>query len=89
MNYNPKEHHRRSTRLKEYDYSNPNWYYVTICTFDRKHLFGEVKNSKMISNEYGKVVDEEWLKTKELNFHRVKKQINRRRVPAVSFLRKR
>ncbi|OGU40146.1 MAG: hypothetical protein A2315_12800 [Ignavibacteria bacterium RIFOXYB2_FULL_35_12] len=66
MNYNPKEHHRRSTRLKEYDYSNPNWYYVTICTFDRKHLFGEVKNSKMISNEYGKVVDEEWLKTKEL-----------------------
>lgn len=66
MNYNPKEHHQRSTRLKAYDYSNPNWYYVTICTYDRKHLFGEVKNSKMILNEYGKIVEEEWLKTKKL-----------------------
>jgi REP element-mobilizing transposase RayT len=66
MNYNPKEHHRRSIRLKEYDYTNPNWYYLTICTHDKKNLFGEVINSKMILNDYGKIVDDEWLKTKEL-----------------------
>ena len=66
MVYNPQERHRRSIRLKEYDYSNPNWYYVTICTYDRKNLFGEIKNSKMILNDYGKIVEDEWLKTKEL-----------------------
>jgi len=66
MPNNPTEHHRRSIRLKEYDYSNPNWYYVTICTYDRIHLFGEVKNGKVILNDYGKIVEDEWLKTKEL-----------------------
>ena len=66
MLYNPKEHHRRSIRLKEYDYTNPNWYYVTICTHDKKNLFGKIKNSKMMFNDFGKIVKEEWLKTKEL-----------------------
>jgi REP element-mobilizing transposase RayT len=66
MKYNPEEHHRRSIRLKEYDYSETNWYYVTICSYERKNIFGEIKNSKMILNDYGKIVDDEWLKTKEL-----------------------
>lgn len=66
MKYNPSEHHRRSIRLKEYDYSEPNWYYVTICTHHHKNLLGEIKNSKMILNDFGKIVNEEWLKTKEL-----------------------
>ena len=66
MLYNPEEHHRRSIRLKEYDYSEPNWYYLTICTHDKKNLFGEIKNGKMIMNDFGKIVNEEWLKTKAL-----------------------
>jgi len=66
LKYNPEEHHRKSIRLKEYDYSEPNWYYVTICTFDRKNLFGKIKNSKMVLSSYGKIVSEEWLRTKEL-----------------------
>ncbi len=66
MVYNPQEHHRRSIRLKEYDYTNPNWYYITICTYDRKNLFGEIKNTKMILNEYGKIVEDEWLRIKEI-----------------------
>ena len=66
MAYNPQEHHRRSIRLKEYDYTNPNWYYVTICTYNRNNIFGEVKNGKAILNEFGKIVDEEWLRTKEI-----------------------
>ena len=55
-----------STRLKEWDYSTPWWYYVTICTKNFKHWFGEVKNGKMILNDLGKIVEEEWLKTKEI-----------------------
>ena len=30
---------RKSTRLKEYDYSSPGAYFVTICTGDRKEYF--------------------------------------------------
>ena len=52
--YNQKQHHRRSIRLGEYDYSIPNWYYVTICTKNFKCWFGEIKNSKVIHNELGK-----------------------------------
>lgn len=66
MPYNPKYHHRRSIRLKDYDYSTPNWYYVTICTQNKKCLFGEVINGKMILNECGKIVEDELLKTKEI-----------------------
>lgn len=64
--YNPKTHHRKSIRLKEYDYSNANWYYVTICTYNKEHLFGKVINNKVVLNDLGKIVNEEWLRTKEV-----------------------
>jgi len=32
MKYDPEKHHRRSIRLKEYDYSQVGAYFVTICT---------------------------------------------------------
>jgi REP-associated tyrosine transposase len=54
-NYNPDKHHRKSIRLKEYDYSNPNWYYVTICTKDFKHWFGKVSGSEVRHNDLGKI----------------------------------
>jgi len=57
-------HIRRSIRLKEFDYSNPWWYYVTICTHTRNNLFGKVINAQMRLNEFGNIVEEEWLKTK-------------------------
>lgn len=65
MKYNPLLHHRRSIRLKEYDYKNPNWYFITICLYDKSHhLFGSIKDGKMILNEFGKIVENEWLNTK-------------------------
>ncbi len=66
MNYNPQYHHRRSIRLKEYDYSQPGWYYVTICTHSKRCLFGHISNGKMLLNEYGKITEKEWLRTKEI-----------------------
>jgi REP element-mobilizing transposase RayT len=41
-NYNPDIHHRRSIRLKGYDYSQEGLYFITICLQDRKCLFGEI-----------------------------------------------
>ena len=33
---------RKPTRLKKYDYSTEGAYFITICTKDKKHLFGPV-----------------------------------------------
>ena len=58
--YNPDIHHRRSIRLKNYDYSQAGAYYVTICTEDRKCLFGKVADGKMILNAGGQMVQAVW-----------------------------
>jgi putative transposase len=63
---NSKKHQRKSIRLSEYDYSFPNWYYITICTHERRNLFGNIKNGKIILNKFGNVVEEEWIRTKEI-----------------------
>jgi len=55
-----------TSRLKDWDYSTPWWYYVTICTKYMKCWFGKVENGKMILNNLGNIVEEEWLKTKEI-----------------------
>ena len=60
---NPNIHHRRSIRLKEYDYSQVGLYFITLCCQDRIHLFGEVVNGEMILNELGQIAHDEWLKT--------------------------
>lgn len=60
MVYNPEKHHRRSIRLKGYDYSSEGWYFITLCTQNRDYLFGDVEDGKMILNKYGRVVDSFW-----------------------------
>jgi hypothetical protein len=42
MKYDPAQHHRRSIRLKGYDYTSPGAYFITICTVNRECLFGEI-----------------------------------------------
>ena len=42
MQYDPKIHHRRSIRLKNYEYSLKGLYFITICTENRLCLFGEI-----------------------------------------------
>ena len=51
---------RKSIRLKDYDYTQEGAYYVTICTHDRKCIFGYIKDGKMILNEPGKSVEYTW-----------------------------
>ena len=48
--YNPKIHHRRSIRLKGYDYAQTGLYFITICCQDRKHLFGEIVEANVGAN---------------------------------------
>ena len=63
--YNPNIHHRRSIRLKGYDYSQAGLYFITICVQNRKCLFGEIVNREMILNDAGQLVETEWLKLPE------------------------
>ncbi|HBE41561.1 MAG TPA: hypothetical protein DDW27_10235 [Bacteroidales bacterium] len=71
-NYNPNIHHRRSIRLKGYDYSKAGLYFITICIRDRKCLFGEIvvgvqnpgsihQHPRMVLNDAGKIADNCWL----------------------------
>jgi putative transposase len=52
--------------LKEYDYSSPGDYFITICTYQKEYIFGEIINEEMHLNDYGKIVWEEWLRTAEM-----------------------
>ena len=63
MKYDPAKHHRRSIRLKGYDYSQAGFYFVTICCHQRQRLFGKIVNGVMQLNQYGEIVVEtyEWL----------------------------
>ncbi len=60
MAYNPNRHHRRSIRLKGYDYTQAGAYFVTVCTRDRVCLFGEVMAGEMSLNGYGERVAQWW-----------------------------
>lgn len=70
MQYISEIHHRRSIRLKEYDYSSAGAYFVTTCTWQRECLFGEIvsvgagskpaQTPYIVLNDYGKQVDHTW-----------------------------
>ncbi|MEX0269032.1 hypothetical protein AB3R30_07810 [Leptolyngbyaceae cyanobacterium UHCC 1019] len=60
MAYNPAKHHRRSIRLKGYDYSSPGAYFITICTHQRDCLFGEIADGTMHLNQLGQIVSASW-----------------------------
>ncbi|MBL8098956.1 MAG: hypothetical protein JNK81_07225 [Anaerolineales bacterium] len=58
--FDPKIHHRRSIRLKGYDYSQAGAYFVTMVTWQREFLFGSIVNGEMNLNERGKIVNDCW-----------------------------
>ena len=58
--------HRRSTRLRGYDYRREGAYFVTICTYQRLHLFGHIAGDTMHLNQCGQIVRDEWLRTESV-----------------------
>jgi REP element-mobilizing transposase RayT len=46
-----------TTRLQYWNYGNDGWYYLTICTKQRKCHFGKIKNYKMYLSPIGKIVE--------------------------------
>ena len=66
MKYDPDKHHRHSSRLQNYDYARTGAYFVTICTENHHHLFGEIQNGMMNLNEFGEIVRSEWEKSEKI-----------------------
>lgn len=60
MKYDPEKHHRRSIRLKEYDYRLAGAYFVTTVAQDRECLFGDIANGEMQPNDAGQMVERWW-----------------------------
>ena len=61
MKFDPQKHHRRSIRLKNYDYSQAVAYYITIDVQNRECFLGEIVNYEMVLNDAGKMVEEQWI----------------------------
>ena len=51
---------RRRLRLPQYDYASTGSYFVTICTQERRCLFGEVIDGAMLPNTLGRIVMSCW-----------------------------
>ena len=64
MKQQVEKQHRRSIRLKGYDYANTGAYFVTIVTQGRACLFGEIVNAETRLNDAGSLIERWWF---ELN----------------------
>ena len=54
------KYNRRSLRLKHYDYSRVGFYFITICTQGKEHLFGEIVDDEMVLGLAGEMVHTLW-----------------------------
>ena len=73
MKYNPEIHHRRSIRLKGYDYGSNGAYDITICTQDREHIWGEIVGATLCGrpNNPHTMIDK-WISETENKFGDIK-----------------
>jgi putative transposase len=58
--FDPQKHHRRSIRLKDFDYTSEGAYFVTIVTWGREYLFGEIVEKEMYLSRQGEIVQKWW-----------------------------
>ena len=59
---------RKNIRLKEYDYTQKGYYYITICTQNMEYQFGTLVDNKMVLNKKGekiKIIIEEYNKIRD------------------------
>lgn len=62
MPFDPQVHHRRSIRLKGYDYTQAGAYFVTLVAWQRECLFGSMRNDRVVLSDMGKTVTNYWLR---------------------------
>ena len=60
MSFDPQKHHRRSIRLKGYDYSLSGGYFITLVVYQRACILGEVVDGAMTLSPFGQIVRDAW-----------------------------
>lgn len=55
-----------SSRMPEWDYSSPGYYFVTVCTYDRKQILSKIIDGQVHLKPIGLIANEEWLKTESI-----------------------
>jgi REP element-mobilizing transposase RayT len=55
--------HRRSIRLRGYDYAAKGAYFVTLVTFAREPIFGDISQGKMTLSALGEIATTEWIRS--------------------------
>ncbi len=58
--YDPRIHHRRSIRLKRYDYRSHAAYFITFCVQDRLKILSQIINGKAIHSIAGNALQQSW-----------------------------
>jgi putative transposase len=48
---------RKRNRIRGFDYSQNNYYFVTVNTDESRYYLGKVESGKMVLNEYGNIVE--------------------------------
>ena len=58
--YRRRSKERKDLRMNMWNYSNPGWYFITICTKGDESFFGEIRNGIMGLNEIGIIINNIW-----------------------------
>ena len=51
----------RSVRLKDYDYSAAGFFFVTICAYEKRCIFGRIVDGQMELTAVGRIGHESWI----------------------------
>ncbi len=60
--YDPEKHHRRSIRLKGWDYASAGLYFVTICAHNRQNLFADPRLHEIATMAWNHIPQQEHAK---------------------------
>lgn len=52
---------RRSLRLRHFDYSSPGCYFVTLCCYQHRSLFGQINRGQLSASQIGNIVNQQVL----------------------------
>jgi REP element-mobilizing transposase RayT len=60
MVYDSAKHHRRSIRLRHYDYSRAGAYFITVCVDRRASILGAINDDRAVCSPVGQIVHDTW-----------------------------
>lgn len=60
MGYDPAHHHRRSIRIRGYDYADAGWFFITVCTYEREPFLSLIEDNAVNLTAFGHLTELCW-----------------------------